>query len=186
MTGAFIKWLMRDEQHDVFETLLAVTLNIIFLSLVALLLWPLGKTMMAVHLTWGYGFFWILIDATSLLLALFRKIFRVDMDTHFDAYLISSLLVSSFLQAGWSAFAAITVRSFTADASVWMALLLYVAGALSCYIAFIMVASVYQGHLYKYINLPLAFVSFAVFSVWPRAGRLLYGWLIDLCQTLAS
>ncbi|HEX8476613.1 MAG TPA: hypothetical protein VF666_21630 [Pyrinomonadaceae bacterium] len=179
---AFIDWLMRDEQHELFEILLAVTLNLLFLGLVALLLWPLGKATMAFRLAQGYGLLWFVLDVTVLLLIIFRRIFRVDIDTHFDAYVISALIVSSFLQAGWSAFAALTVRGFVSGAPVWMTVLLYVVGVLSCYIAFVIVASSYEGQIYKLVNIFLALVSYIVFCVWPRGGRLLYGWLFNLFE----
>lgn len=180
--GAFAKWLMRDEQRELFDLLFAVALNVLFLALVALALWPLGRAKVAFHLAQGYGIFWFVMDVAFLLLVLFRRILRVEMETNFDAYVISALVVSVFLQAGWSAFAALSVHSFVDGAPVAVAVLLYLVGVASCYIAFVVVSSVYAGHIYKLINLPLAFVSFIVFSVWPRAGRLAYGWFFILLE----
>lgn len=178
--GEFSKWLLHDDQKELFDLLFAVALNILFVALVALLLWPLGRASMAFRLAQGYGIFWLAMDALTVLLLLFRRIFRVDMYSHFDAYLISALAVSGFLQAGWSAFAALTVRDFAAGAPVWTAAALYVVGFLSCHVAFQIVAAYYSGSIYRYVNVLLAFVSFVVFSVWPAAARVLYGWFFDL------
>src|ERR1044071_1586331 len=103
-----------------------------------------------------------------------QDFFRVNLYDHPDAYVISNLAVSCFLQAGWSAFAALAVHSFAQDASVPVAVTLYFVGAASCLIAFFAVSSFYQGHIYKMISLPLALIGFIVFSVWPASGRLIY------------
>ncbi|MGH9903459.1 MAG: hypothetical protein ACRD68_16755 [Pyrinomonadaceae bacterium] len=178
--GAFSKWLLHDDQKELFEYLYANVLNIVFLALIALLLWPLGRVMMAFRLAKGYWLFWIVLLVTAAVLVLFRRIFRVDMDSHFDAYVISALVVSCFLQAGWSAFVALTVHSFVASAPAWMVAILYAVGVLSCYVAFAVVSAFYPGSLYRLVNLALAAVSFIVFSVWPAAGRAIYGWFFDL------
>jgi hypothetical protein len=178
--GEFSKWLLHDDQKELFEYLSANVLNIVFLALSALLLWPIGKAMMAFNFAKGYWLFWIVMILTAGLVILFQRIFRVDMYSHFDAYVISALAVSGFLQAGWSAFAALVVRSFVADTPAWVAVILYVVGVLSCYVACCIVSAFYIGSIYKLVNLPLAVVSFVVFSVWPAAGRAIYGWFFDL------
>jgi hypothetical protein len=135
---------------------------------------------MALSFAKGYWLFWIVLILGASALVLCRRIFRVDLDTRFDAYVLSALAVSSFLQAGWSAYAALTVRAFAAGASVWTAAALYVVGLLSCYVAFAVVSAFFMGSLYRTINLPLAAASFTVFCLWPAAGRTLYGWFFDL------
>jgi hypothetical protein len=102
------------------------------------------------------------------------------MYDHPDAYVNSNLAISCFLQAGWSAFAALVVYSFATAAPVWLMLILYLVGILSCFITFNIVSSFYQGHVYKIISLPLAFVGFIIFSIWPAGGRLTYGRFCDL------
>jgi hypothetical protein len=175
-----IDWLMQDEQKELYEILFALSLNILFMVLCALLLWPLGRTTMAFRFAKGYGLLWLVLAATAVALAQFRRIFRVDMYHRFNAYVLSALAVSGFLQVSWSAFAALDVRSFGAGVPAWLAVLLYLVGVLSCYVAFVVISSLYQGHIYKFVNLPLGVVSFLVFSVWPASGRALYGWFFDL------
>ena len=48
--GEFSKWLLHENQKELFDYLFAIVLNIIFLALTALLLWPLGRTTIALHL----------------------------------------------------------------------------------------------------------------------------------------
>ena len=178
--GEFSKWLMHEDQKELFELLFASALNIIFLLLVALLLWPLCRPGLALRLAKGYCVLWVDTYAIAILVNRIQRFFRVDLDDHPDAYVISNLVVSCFLQAGWSAFAALTVHSFTQGASIWMTLTLYLVGASSCLIAFFAVSSFYQGHIYRMISLPLSLIGFIVFSVWPASGRVLYGWFFEL------
>ena len=178
--GALSKWLLHDDQKDLFEVLFASTLNILFLVLLALLLWPLGRPGLAFRLAQGFGILWLGTYVTTVLVKRVQRFCRVNLYDHANAYVLSNLAVSCFLQAGWSAFAALTVHSFVAGAAGWLVVLLYLVGVLSCLIAFFAVSSFYQGHIYKLVSLPLALVSFIVFSVWPAGGRLIYGWFFAL------
>jgi hypothetical protein len=178
--GEIGKWLRHDDQKELFEVLVALVLNVVFLALIALLLWPLNKVVLAFHLAKGYGILWIVTFLTIVLVNRLHRLFRIDLYTHADAYVISNLAVSCFVQAGWSAFAALTVQSVVVGAPVWIVVILYLVGILSCLIAFFAVSSFYQGHIYKLVSLPLALVSLIVFSVWPSSGRVLYGWFFDL------
>ena len=174
-----IDWLMEDEQKDLFEIVWALTLNLLFLGLAALALWPLGRAALAVSLAKGYVVFWLTVRATNGALALLQHAFRVNLYDHSNAYVISGIAVGGLMQAGWSAFAALAVRGFTADAHLWAAVALYAVGALSCVAAYCVVSAFYQGHVYKFINIVLAVLGFAVFAAWPAAARAAYGWYFD-------
>jgi hypothetical protein len=178
--GESSKWLMHDEQKELFEVLVACALNILFLALGALLLWALGRPTLAVRLAKGYVILWLCMLVTIALLTRLHRLFRVNIYDHPDAYVISNLVVSCLLQAGWAAFAALDVHSTVAGAAGWLAVLLYVIGGLSCLVAFFAVSSFYQGHIYNLISLPLASLGFIVFSVWPASGRVLFGWFFAL------
>ncbi len=178
--GEFSKWLLHEEQKELFELLFALALNVVFLALVALLLWPLGKAALAWRLLKAYWLFWILLSNTSLLLYRLQSWFRVDMYSHFNAYVISALVVSGFLQAGWSAFAALTARDYAADASLWVAFALYVVGFISCQVACAALAPYYGGQIYRYVNVILAAAAFVLFALLPAAARALYGWFFGL------
>jgi hypothetical protein len=178
--GEFEKWLMHDDQQELFDILLAVVLNVIFLGLIALLFWSLGNFMPAFRLAKGYGVLWLVVFVSVALLNRAQSFFRVNIYDHPNAYVNSNLAVSCLLQAGWSAYAALTVHGFDAGAPAWRAVILYAVGFLSCLVAFFVVSSFYRGHVYKFISLPLASVCFVVFSVWRASGRALFGWLFDI------
>jgi hypothetical protein len=178
--GTFSKWLLHEDQKEVFDSLYATALSIVFLALSVLLLWPLGKGWMVYSLAKGYWIFWIALPVTAIPLILFRRIFRIDIYSNFDAYVISALVVSGFLVVGWSAFAALTVWRFAADTSVWVTAILFVVGLLSTQVALASVNPYYGGQIYRYVNLPLSAISFILFSLWPAAARALYGWFFDL------
>lgn len=181
--GELTKWLLHDDQKELFEVLFAIALNIVFLVLIALLLWPLGEATLAFRLAKGYWIFWGVMYMTAALLATLQRILRMDMYSHFDAYVISALVGSGFLQMGWSAFAVLTVHSFVVGAPVWVAVILYFVGLLSCHVAFTITSAFYMGSLYRLVNLLLAPVSFTVFSLWPAGGRMLYGWFFNLFES---
>ena len=178
--GAFSKWLLHEDPKEFFDYLFAVVLNAVFLALLALLLWPMGKATMALSLAKGYWIFWTAVILASCVLVVVQRIFRLDLDSHFDAYVISGVIVSGVLQVGWSAFLAPLIHKFVAGAPVWMVVILYIVGVLSCYVACVIVSAFYMGALYRYANLIFAIVSFIVFSVWPIAGKTMYGWFFDL------
>lgn len=108
----------------------------------------------------GYWIFWTAVIATACVLALLQRIFRMNVYDHFDAYVITGLIFSGFVQVGWSAFAAPVIYNFVAEAPIWMAIILYVVGLLSCYVASVIVAAFYMGSLYRMVNPILAVISF--------------------------
>jgi len=177
--GEFSKWLLHEDQKELFDYLFAVVLNAVFLALVALLLWPMRKTGTALSLARGFWAFWTALILTSSLVALWQRLFRVDMYSHPNAYIIVALVVSGVIQTGWSAFAALTVGSAAAGASGWVAAVLYLAGLLACWVASQIVSAFYMGSIYRMTNLMLAPASFILFCVWPAAGRALFGWFFD-------
>jgi hypothetical protein len=164
--GPITKWLLHDDQKTLFEILVAAILNVTFLGLIALLLWPVGNSMLALRLAKGYGVLWILLYLTFLLLGRVQKFFQVNIYDHHQAFVISNLAVSCLLQVGWSAFAALVVHSFVPGSPAWIMMVLYAVGILSCLISFFAVSSFYQGQIYKIVSLPLATISFVLFSVW--------------------
>ena len=178
--GELAKWLMREEQKELFEFLFAAAQNLVFVALAALILWPLGDAALALRFAKGALVLWGALCATFIALAFVQRKLRVDLYSHPDAYVNSSAAVGAFIQAGWSAFAALAVRDFAAGAGAWPSALLYFVGLLSCYSAFNVVSAFYTGHVYKLINLTLAFVSYALFCVWPAAARALYGWFFRI------
>jgi len=170
VSGEISKWLMRDDQKEVFEVVVAATLNILFLVLIALLLWPLKKTMFAFRMAQGYATLWLIIIVTAALVNRTQRFFRVNLYDHANAFVISNLVVSCTLQVGWSVFAALTVHVLITGAPTWAMVTMFLVGGLSCLIAFFAVSSFYQGQVYKLISLPLALVGYISFFI----GRIMY------------
>lgn len=177
--GEFSKWLLHEDRKELFDYLFAVVLNAAFLALVALLLWPAGKTATAVSFGRGFWAFWTLLIVTTAMMSLVQRLFRLDLYSHADAYVVLGLSVGGVLQAGWSAFAALTVGGAAAGAPLWLAALLYFVGLLSCWVAFNVVAAYYMGSIYRMTNLIVAAAGYALFCAWPAAGRWLFGWFFD-------
>ena len=177
--GEFSKWLLREEQKELFDYLFAVVLNAVFLGLVALALWPPGKAATALSLARGFWAFWTAMILTTMLVALVRRLFRVDIYSHPDAHIIIGLVVSGVLQMGWSAFAALTVGGPAAGEPLWLAAVLYLVGLLSCWVSLNIVFVYYTGSIYRTVNLVLAPASFALFCAWPASARALFGWFFD-------
>jgi hypothetical protein len=177
--GEFSRWLLHEDQKDWFNYLFAVALNAIFLALAALALWPTGKAATALSLARGFWALWTLMILTTLLVVLLQRLLRVDIDSHADAYVIMGLVVSGLIQAGWSAFAALTVGGAAAGAPLWLAAVLYFVGLLSCWVAFNVVAVYYMGSIYRMTNMFVALGSYVLFCLWPAAARALFGWFFD-------
>ena len=93
-------------------------------------------------------------------------------------YVITNVCVSAFLQAGWSAFAALTVRH-EMGGSTGTTVALWVVGFVSSFVGFVVAGVFYQGTLYKLINAPLALLGHAVFTMWPAVPRAPYGWFFS-------
>jgi hypothetical protein len=178
--GEFAKWLMHDEQKELYELLFAAAQNLLFVAPAALILWPLGDASLALRFARGGLVLWGVLCVTRVALAFVHRKLRVDMYSHFDAYVISCAALGAFLQAGWSAFAALAVRDFASNANAWPAVVLYFVGLLSCYVAFNVVSAFYTGHIYRLINIAASLVGFAVFCVWPTAARAAYGWFFRI------
>jgi hypothetical protein len=180
MTEEFGKWLLHDDQKERFEIVFALGLNIVFLMLIVLSLWPLDKVQLAIHLATGCVFLWTIILLTFVFLNRIHHVFRINLYERFHAYLASNLFMSCFLQTGWAAFAALTLQNYMAGASVWTIVALYLVGGFSCFVAFYAVSAFYQGHIYRLISLPVALTSFLIFNIWPSSARMLYGWFFNL------
>ena len=178
--GQFSKWLLHEDQKELFDYLFALVLNIVFVALTALLLWPLGEVTVALRLAKGYWIFWTVLIATSLVIVLAQRIFRMDLYERFDAYVISGLALSAFLQIGWSAFAAVVIRSAVEHRSASLAIVVYGVGVVACYVASMIVGVFYMGSLYRMVNSALAILAFILFSIWPSAGVIVYGWFFEL------
>ena len=178
MRGGLSGWLDR-ASAEVWQTLFAATLCLLFPALVALALWPAGKAATGLLLLNGFGLFWLVVSVVYFLAATIQGWLRVDLYSHSDAFVISNVVVSGILIIGWAAFAALAVRDAAAGAGPWLAGGLYLVGFLSGFVACQVIGSYYSGSLYKFASLMLGCASFPVFAVWPAAARTCFGWLFD-------
>lgn len=183
--GQFSRWLLHEDQKELFEYLFAIVLNAVFVGLIALLLWPMGRATLAFRLAKGYWYFWSVLIVVAALMVLVQRIFRMDLYSHPNAYVNSGLAVSGFVQAGWSAFAALVISSAITNSSTVVTIVLYAIGVVSTYVASVVVGVFFMGGIYRMVNMILALVSFIVFSIWPPAGDTLYGWFFRFIDTYA-
>lgn len=168
------------DRKTLWETIAAGLFLVIFLAVAALSLWPAGKAILALRLGKGYALFWVVLALASWVVNLMFRIFRVESDPPSSPYVFTNIAVSAFLQMGWSAFAALTVTGFLAGASTGLIIGLHAAGFVSSLGASLIVGVFYQGTLYKFVNGPLALISYIVFALWPATGRAIYGWFFAL------
>jgi hypothetical protein len=180
MRREFDKWLLQDDQKDHFEIVFALILNIVFLALASLLLWPLGRAQLALDLTIGFGCLWMILLVSFVLISRIQRAFRINLYQRFPAYLASNLFMSCLLQTGWAAFAVLSLHDYFPGASGWIIVVLYLVGVFSGVVAFYAVSAFYQGYIYRIVSLPVALASFLVFSIWPGSARILYGWFFNL------
>jgi len=92
--------LMHDDQNELFEVLVAWAMNVVFLVLIILLLWPLGRPQLAFRLAKGYLVLWVLTGLAALLGIRIQEYCRVNIYDRPNAYVISNLAVSCFIQVG--------------------------------------------------------------------------------------
>lgn len=174
------RWLLHEDQKELFNFLFAAALCLFFGLLAALALWPLGDAWLALRFAKGGVVLWVVLFVTYFVLAFVQRRLDVDIYSHADAYVISAAAVGACVQTGWSAFAALAVRDFASGAGAWAAVVLYFFGLLSCYVAYSAVSAFYTGQIYKLVNLAVALVGFALFCVWPAAARAAYGWFFRI------
>lgn len=175
-----MRGLIAEAPKEVLEFLVGVALNLVFLGLAALALWPVGAAALASRLAKGYLVLWALLALASVVEAVGQRAFRVDEYTSLKAYALPGVLVGVLLLGGWSAFAALAAGGAAAGAVWWAAGVVYFVGLLSSVAGFFVASAFYQGQLYRLFNLPAAVVSFALFALWPAAARTLYGWFFAL------
>ena len=175
-----LKWMLDRASAEAWQVIAAVALCVLFPALVALALWPAGMPWVGLRLFKGFCLFWLVVLALYVVSAWVQRRLRVDLYSHPDAFVVSNLLVSGALMLGWTAFAALVTRDAAADAGLWLAGLLYLLGLLSGVVACQVLGSFYSGHVYKFACLLVACAGFALFAVWPAAGRAAFGWLFGL------
>lgn len=169
-----LDWLLDDRQEKLYEFLVALAVNLVFLVVSAFVLWPLGKAGLAIELARGFAVLWLALEAIHLLAALAVAVFRIQTDNPGLGYVLCGVIASGFLQMGWAAFAASRLPLFVAGASWWQVGMAYAIGAVSCYVAAVVIGLVYTGSLYRLTGLAIAALSFIVFVAFPRLAQAIF------------
>lgn len=177
--GKLIDWLLDENQEDLWNFLVALALNGVFLGVSALLLWPLDRLSLFASLAKGLGFLLLATISLAFLLGVFQRVLRLNLYQRSGAYIASTLLTSSYLLAGWAAFSRLTIDGSLAGATFWPDAALYLSGLLACLGGYYLVSAFFSGQIYQLLGLPFILASYLVFSVWPASARFLFGWLID-------
>ena len=175
-----LRFLLNRASAEAWQVIVAVGLCLLLPGLAAVALWPAGMSRVGLSLLKGFALFWVFVLVVFALTAWVQRRLRVDLYSHPDAFVVSNLLVSGVLMLGWAAFAALLAREAAAAAGLWLAGVLYLLGLLSGVVACQVVGSFFSGHIYKLACLVVACAGFALFAVWPAAGRAAFGWLFGL------
>ncbi len=166
--------------ETVVDFLIPIVLNLIFIALVALLSWPMGKTVLALRLAKGYLIFWTITFISVIALYQIQRLLRVSLETRVTAFVISNLVTGMYLLTGWSAFAAIAVHEASANSGVGSAVVLWIVGLVSVAMAHVVLTTFHKGTIYTFVNLLVVVVSFVFFGVWPTMAQITYGWFFNL------
>ncbi|MCU0488516.1 MAG: hypothetical protein MUE67_06160 [Anaerolineales bacterium] len=177
--GKLIDWLLEDNQQDLWNFLVALALDGIFLGVIALLLWPLDQLTLIANLAKGLGLLLVATISLAFLLSVCQRLLGLNMYQRSGAYIASTLLTSSSLLMGWAAFTRLAIDGSLAGATFWAGAALYLIGLLACLGGYYLVAAFFAGQIYQLLGLPFILASYLVFSIWPTLARLLFGWLID-------
>lgn len=179
-TGELARWLQHDNQRVLFELLVGAAINLVALVVMTLVLWPLGQWSLVWAWTRGFIVLWLTLAGIFVGLAIVHQLLRLNLYQRPRAYIVSILICSCILQAGWSAYVALTLRAALPEVSLIIAIVLVVASLLISVVGYFVVAALFHGELYRLACLMLAPAAFVLFAVWPAAARAIFGWYFRL------
>ncbi|HEX8336234.1 MAG TPA: hypothetical protein VF621_05855 [Pyrinomonadaceae bacterium] len=175
-----LKYLLDRASAEAWQVIVAVALCLLLPALAALALWPAGRAGAGLRLFKGFWVYWVVVSVVFVVAAWIQRRLRVGIYSRPDAFVVSNLLVSGVLMAGWADFAALVTREAADGAGLGAACLLYLFGLLSGVVACQVVGSFYSGHVYKFACLMVACACFILFAAWPAAGRAAFGWFFAI------
>jgi len=159
---------------------IGIGLAVVWFGLGALILWPFGKAALCGHLGKGYPLYVVALMLAMLVSIIVQKVFRLESDPPRDPFVTANIVISAFVQAGWAAFVALAVRSFTPEASLFAMSALHLVGFIGSYITTATTGAFFQGSVYKTIDTLVAAVAYILFAFWPGAAHAIYGWFFAL------
>jgi hypothetical protein len=155
---------------------IGVGLALVWFGLSALMLWPFGKAALSLHVLEGYPLYVAAVIAATVACMALHKIFRMESDPPRDPFTVTNLLVSAFVQTGWAAFVALTVRSFAPDTTTFATVVLHFIGFVASYVATATTSAFFQGSVYQNACVGISAVAYILFALWPALARAAYGW----------
>ncbi len=166
--------------ESVIDFLIPIVLNLLFIVIAALVLWPMGKTVLAFQLAKGLIVFWVITFVSVVVVAQVQRLLHISSDSHEIAFVISNLIHGMFLVVGWSAFASIVVHEATAGAGTGAAVVLWIVGIFSSAMAYVVITTFHRGSIYTLFNVLVTTVSLVICGVWPAMAHTTYGWFFNL------
>ena len=166
--GVFTKWLLHENQKDLFEVLFAIGLTLVFLLVTTVIFLSLGKPSFVLQIGRGYLLLWGLLLFVVGVTNRVHDYFKINIYDHANVFLVSNLLASCGLQIAWAIFVALSVHRFCSTASLLVTIVINGMALLSSLVRFYVVSAFYQGHLYRFVSLPLALLTFGATSGWVR------------------
>lgn len=155
-------------------------MNVVFLIIATVVLWPMGKISFVIQLAKGFVIFWIVALVTVVGVAVVQRLLRISADNREIAFIGSNVVHGMFLMAGWAAFASLAVYAATQNATTVATIVIWIGGVLSCLMAYTIITTFFSGTIYTLFNSVTTLVSFAVFGIWPTLAQKTYGWFFDL------
>lgn len=159
------------------ELLLAAGINVVFLIIAALALWPLGHAALAGSIGLGLLVFALAAVVVFVLSLIAHAVFRIEIDPPSTGCVIVNLAASVLLQAGWAAFAALAARGHATGATLLTAIVVYFLGLVASWLGTVVTGAFFQGSVYKSAAAIVSFLGFAVFAFWPGVAHALFGWI---------
>lgn len=164
--GVFSKWLLHEDQKDLFEVLFAIVLTIVFVAIALLICWSIGRSSFGFQLLRGYSLLWGFLLIVVAITHRIHEFFKINIYDHGNVFLVSNVLASCLLQIGWSIYIALSIDRFGSGATLIVTTGMYGVAVFSCLVSFYVVSAFYQGHLYRFVSLPLALLTFVIATVW--------------------
>ena len=159
---------------------IGIGLALAWFGIGALILWPFGKAALCWDLGKGYPIYVGALMLATLLSLIVQKVFRLDFDPPRDPFIITNVVISVFVQAGWAAFVALAVADFLPDASLFATVVLHFVGFVGSYITAATTGAFFQGSVYKTIDTLVSAVAYILFAIWPGAAHAIYSWFFAL------
>lgn len=159
---------------------IGVALALVWFGLGALMLWPFEQAALCGHFVKGYPLLVGALIGAMVVCLVVHRVFRMESDPASDAFVITNVLVSGLVQAGWAAFVALEVAGVTPGATLGLSVVAHFVGFVASYVTTATTGAFFQGGIYKTACIVVSAGAYVVFAIWPGAGRAVYGWFFGM------